>query len=56
VGANDSDNAMCTSVGCKAITIKQAMLIAMVFEFAGADLAGGEVNSTIRKGIIEPEV
>lgn len=54
VGANDVANAMGTSVGSRAITIKQAILIAMVFEFAGAYLAGGEVTSTIRKGIIEP--
>ncbi|MCF7981238.1 MAG: inorganic phosphate transporter, partial [Pseudomonadales bacterium] len=53
VGANDVANAMGTSVGSKAITIKQAILIAMVFEFAGAYLAGGEVTSTIRKGIID---
>jgi PiT family inorganic phosphate transporter len=56
VGANDVANAMGTSVGSKAITIKQAILIAMVFEFAGAYLAGGEVTSTIRKGIIDPGV
>lgn len=56
VGANDVANAMGTSVGSKAITIKQAIMIAMVFEFAGAYLAGGEVTSTIRKGIIDPEL
>ena len=47
-------NAMGTSVGSKAITIKQAIVIAMVFECAGAYLAGGEVTATIRKGIIDP--
>ncbi len=55
VGANDVANAMGTSVGARAITIKQAIIIAMVFEFAGAYLAGGEVTSTIRSGIIDAE-
>jgi PiT family inorganic phosphate transporter len=53
IGANDVANAMGTSVGSKALTIKQAIFIAMVFEFAGAYLAGGEVTSTIRKVIID---
>ncbi len=56
VGANDVANAMGTSVGAGALTVKQAILIAMVFEFAGAYLAGGEVTSTIRKGIIDPAI
>ena len=55
VGANDVANAMGTSVGARAITIKQAILIAMVFEFAGAWLAGGEVTETVRSGIISLE-
>ena len=53
VGANDVANAMGTSVGARAITIRQAILIAVVFEFCGAYLAGGEVTSTIRSGIID---
>ena len=56
VGANDVANAMGTSVGSRALTIRQAILIAIVFEFLGAYLAGGEVTSTIRKGIIDPGV
>jgi PiT family inorganic phosphate transporter len=44
---------MATSIGSRAITVKQALLVAAVFEFAGAVLAGGEVTSTIRKGIID---
>ncbi|MDC9719205.1 MAG: inorganic phosphate transporter [Gammaproteobacteria bacterium] len=54
VGANDVANAMGTSVGSGAITLRQAIVIAMIFEFAGAYLAGGEVTATIRKGIIDP--
>ncbi|SEG82709.1 inorganic phosphate transporter [Marinobacterium lutimaris] len=56
VGANDVANAMGTSVGSKSITLKQAIIIAILFEFAGAYLAGGAVTATIRKGIIEPGI
>ncbi|UCF39409.1 MAG: inorganic phosphate transporter, partial [Acidobacteriota bacterium] len=55
VGANDVANAMGTSVGSRAITIRKAIIIAAVFEFAGAVLAGGHVTGTIRKGIIIPD-
>ncbi len=56
VGANDVANAMGTSVGSKAITVKQAIIIATIFEFAGAFLAGGQVTATIRKGILDADV
>jgi inorganic phosphate transporter, PiT family len=56
IGANDVANAMATSVGSKALTIRQAILVAAVFEFAGAVLAGGEVTGTIRNGIIDAEL
>ncbi len=54
IGANDVANAMGTSVGSGAISVRQAIIIAAIFEFAGAFLAGGHVTKTIRKGIIDP--
>ena len=53
IGANDVANAMGTSVGTRSLSIRQAIVIAMIFEFAGAYLAGGEVTSTIKDGIID---
>jgi len=54
IGANDVANVMGTSVGSGAITVRTAIIIAGIFEFAGAAVAGGNVTSTIRKGIIDP--
>lgn len=52
VGANDLANIMSTTMGSKAVTVRQAMLIAIIFEFAGAVLGGTDVTNTIRAGII----
>ena len=56
IGANDVANAMATSVGSKALTLRNAVIIAAIFEFAGAFLAGGQVTATIRKGIIDTDL
>lgn len=53
IGANDVANAMAPAVGSNAVTIKQALVIAAVFEFSGAVFAGGGVTNTIRKGIVD---
>tara|TARA_B100000214_G_scaffold374483_1_gene357392 strand:- start:1386 stop:2897 length:1512 start_codon:yes stop_codon:yes gene_type:complete len=56
IGANDVANAFATSVGSKALTIRQACMIAVICEFLGATLLGGEVVKTIRKGIANESV
>ena len=54
IGANDLANAMGTSVGSGALTLKQAVLVSIIANVLGATLAGGHVTSTISKGIIDP--
>lgn len=54
IGANDVANNVGPAVGSKALTMGGALLIAAVFEAAGALIAGGEVVGTIRGGIIDP--
>ena len=53
IGANDVANAMATSIGTKSLTVIQALIIAAIFEFLGAYLAGGEVVNTIKDGIVD---
>jgi len=52
IGANDVANAMGTSVGSGALTIKQAILVAVIFEYMGTYRAGREVPPTLRKGVM----
>ena len=55
IGANDVANAMGTSVGSKALTMKRAVIIAAILEFSGAFFIGSEVSETIQKGIVSPD-
>lgn len=56
IGANDLANIMSTTMGSKALTVRQALIIAIIFEILGALLGGSEVSGTIRGGIIDLQV
>ena len=56
IGANDVANAMGTSVGSGALTIRHAIVVAALLEFLGAFLAGGHVTDTVRKGMIDMDM
>ena len=56
IGANDVANAMGTSVGSGALTLKKAIIVASILEFSGAYLVGSHVSETIRKGIVETHI
>jgi inorganic phosphate transporter, PiT family len=54
LGANDVANSMGTSVGSKAVTLRQALAIAGILEFTGAVLFGRNVSNTIATGVVDP--
>lgn len=56
IGANDVANNVGPAVGSKALTLTGAIILAAIFESAGALIAGGDVVSTIKKGIIDPDL
>ncbi len=55
IGANDVANSMGCAVGCRAVSIRWAVILAGICEFSGAVLVGSHVTNTVRKGIVDPE-
>lgn len=56
IGANDVSNAMGTSVGSGALTLRKAVLLAAILEFSGAYFVGSNVSETMQKGLIDTEL
>ena len=56
IGANDVANSMAAAVGAQALSVKNAVILAGICEFAGAVLVGSHVTDTVRKGIVDPSV
>ena len=54
IGANDVANAMGTSVGSGALTLRRAVILAAIFEFSGAFIVGSNVSETVRKKMFDP--
>ena len=56
IGANDVANAMGTSVGSKALTLRRAVILAAILEFSGAFFVGSSVSKTIQQGLVDPNM